>query len=102
MKYLKSEGFKQCKNDVCMFRHPVTRVKVLVWVDDNFARGVRRHTDAFWKKVHTKFGLKSFEYLETGVSRTFLGLNFLTSEISRMSHATELEHLFVHTDFLAI
>ena len=44
-------------------------------------RGVRRHTDAFWKKVVTKFGLKSFEYLETGVSRTFLGLNFLKSKL---------------------
>ena len=81
VKFLVSEGFKQCKNDVCMFRHPVTRVKVLVWVDDNFARGVRRHTDVFWKKVDEKFGLKSFEYLETGVSRTFLGLNFLKSRL---------------------
>lgn len=81
-KHLLSEGFKQCKNDVCMFRHPVTLVKVLVWVDDNFVRGVRRHTDAFWKKLDEVFGLKSFEYLETGVSRTFLGLNFLKSSLN--------------------
>ena len=56
-------------------------MKVLVWVDDNFARDVRKHTDVFWKKVNAKFGLKSFEYLETCVSRTFLGLNFLKSKL---------------------
>ena len=43
-KHLISEGFKQSENDVCMFRHPVTRVKLLVWIDDNFVRGVRTHT----------------------------------------------------------
>ena len=73
--WLTSQGYVQCKNDVCLFIHPITRVKVLLWVDDNLARGERKHTDAFWAAVDKRFGLKSYSYLENGVSRTFLGVN---------------------------
>ena len=77
--WLVSQGFVQCKNDVCLFKHPVTRVKVLLWVDDNLARGERKHTDAFWTAVDKRFGLKSYSYLELGVSRTFIGVSLLKS-----------------------
>ena len=76
------KGFTQCKNDVCLFRHPVTRVKLLLWVDDIFARGVRNHTDAFWTEVNARFGLKSSEYLDLGVTRTFIGVNLLKSKLN--------------------
>ena len=45
VRWLLSQGFVQSKNDVCLFRHPISRVKVLVWVDDVFMRGVRTRTD---------------------------------------------------------
>ena len=79
--WLTEQGFVQSKNDVCLFRHPVTRVKVLLWVDDNLARGVKHHTDAFWKAVDERFGLKSHEYLNLGVSRQFIGVNLLKSKL---------------------
>ena len=75
------KGFVQSKNDVCLFRHPVTRVKVLLWVDDNMARGLRKYTDIFWKEVDAKFGLKSFDYLGLGISRRFIGVNMLKSKM---------------------
>ena len=31
----KVQGFEQSKNDVCAFRHPITRLKVGLHVDDN-------------------------------------------------------------------
>ena len=75
-------GFTQCKVDVSLVRHPVTRVKLLLWVDDIFARGVRKHTDAFWTEVDARFGLKSTEYLDLGVTRTFVGVNLLKSKLN--------------------
>ena len=81
-RWLVGKGFVQCKNDVCLFRHPVTRVKVLLWVDDILARGVRRHTDVLWNEVDEKFGLKHREYLKCGVSRTFIGVSMLKSRLN--------------------
>ena len=79
--WLKDKGFTQCKNDVCLFRHPVTRVKVLLWVDDNLIRGARKHTDILWKQIDERFGLKHREYLDVGVSRTFIGVSLLKTKL---------------------
>ena len=76
------KGFDQCKNDVCLFRHPETKVKLLLWVDDNLMRGARRHTDKLWDDMDAKFGLKHREYLEYGVSRTFIGTSLLKSKLN--------------------
>ena len=76
------KGFDRCKNDVCLFRHPVTKVKLLLWVDDNLMRGARRHTDKLWDDMDAKFGLKHREYLEYGVSRTFIGVSLLKSKLN--------------------
>jgi hypothetical protein len=69
------KGFVQSKNDVCMFRHPETRLKVLIHVDDNMSRGTRRHTQEFWSSLNEKFGLKSWAFVETGEQHRFLGSN---------------------------
>ena len=45
---VKEQGFVQSKNDVCLFRHPKTRLRVLMHVDDNLSRGERRHSTKFW------------------------------------------------------
>ena len=76
------KGFDQCKNDVCLFRNPVTGVKLLLWVDDNLMRGVKHHTDKLWAEIDAKFGLKHHEYLECGVSRTFIGVSLLKSKLN--------------------
>ena len=71
----------QSKNDVCLFRHPVTRVKALVWVDDVFMRGVRQHTSEVWAALDAKFGLKLVEYLGVGEERTFLKISMMQSKV---------------------
>ena len=75
------KNFTQCKNDVCLFRNSATGVKLLLWVDDNLMRGARCHTDKLWAEIDAKFGLKYHEYLEYGVSRTFIGVSLLKSRL---------------------
>jgi hypothetical protein len=70
---VKEQGFVQSKNDVCLFRHPKTRLKVLMHVDDNLSRGKRRHSTKFWQEMHERFGLKYWAFLETGEQRKFIG-----------------------------
>ena len=82
VKWLVSQGFVQSKNDVCLFRHPTTRVKVLIWVDDILMRGVKAHTDAVWAGIDKRFGLKEVEYLESGVERVFLGVTMMKSQMN--------------------
>ena len=77
-----SQGFVQSKNDVCLFRHPITRVKALVWVDDVMMRGVRKRTDVVWAALDAKFGLKCIEYLDMGVERTFLNISLMKSQLN--------------------
>jgi hypothetical protein len=73
------KGFDQCKNDVCLFR---LWVKLLLWVDDNLMRGARRRTDTLWDDMDAKFGLNHRDYLECGVSRTFIGTSLLKSKLN--------------------
>ena len=82
VKWLLSEGFVQSKNDVCLFRHPATRVKVLVWVDDVMMRGIRARTDVVWKAMDVESGLKVVEHLDLGVERTFLGVTLMKSSMN--------------------
>ena len=82
VKWLVSQGFVQSKNDVCLFRHPTTRVKVLIWVDDVLMRGVKVHTDVVWAGIDKRFGLKEVEYLESGVERVFLGVTMMKSQMN--------------------
>jgi hypothetical protein len=82
VKWLLSQGFVQSKNDVCLFRHPVSRVKVLVWVDDVLMRGIRSRTDIVWKALDAKYGLKVVEYLDLGVERTFLNISLMKSKMN--------------------
>ena len=57
-------------------------MKLLLWVDDNLMRGLRCHTDKLWDEIDAKFGLKHREYLEYGVSRTFIGVGLLKSRLN--------------------
>ena len=40
-------------------------------------RGARCHTDKLWAEINARSGLKHYEYLEYGVSRTFIGVSLL-------------------------
>ena len=55
---INDQGFVQSKNDVCLFRHPTTGLKVRIHVDDNLSRGTRECTAKFWEDMDKRFGLK--------------------------------------------
>ena len=68
-------GFVQSKNGVCLFRHPVTKLKVLIHVDDNMSRGTRACTAEFWEAMDKRFGLKHWSFIESGEQKRVLGVN---------------------------
>ena len=53
----------------------------MLWVGDNLVRGARKHTDILWKQIGERFGLKRREYLDVGVSRTFIGVSLLKTKL---------------------
>lgn len=57
-------GFEQVSNDQCLFRHPETRVRIVLHVDDLLVRGVRRHIDAFYEQLGKQFDLKPPKFME--------------------------------------
>ena len=72
---INDQGFVQSKNDVCLFRHPTTGLKVLIHVDDNLSRGTRECTTRFWEAMDKRFGLKHWSFIESGEQKRFLGVN---------------------------
>ena len=77
----KVQGFEQSKNDVCAFRHPITRLKVGLHVDDDMSRGRRDVTKKFWKELDQRFGLKHWGFLEMGKEVTFLGITLFKDQL---------------------
>ena len=71
---INDQGFHQSKNDVCLFRHPVTKLKVGTHVDDIKVKGKRHHTKDFWAALDAEFGLKSWAFVGPEGCR-FLGVN---------------------------
>ena len=45
-------------------------------------RGAHHHTEKLWDEMDAEFGLKHREYLEQGVSRTFIGVSLLKSKLN--------------------
>ena len=79
-----------------LFRHPNTKVKLLLWVDDNLMRGRKCHTDELWDDIDAKFGLKHRVYVDYGVSRTFIGINPANG-----THVEITEQTCARIDFLS-
>ena len=72
--YLIEEGFKQSKNDLCLFYNPDTKVRLGVHVDDIIARGSKRQTKLFWKKLDARFKLKEWDIVDYDNPLTYTGM----------------------------
>jgi hypothetical protein len=78
---VEDRGFEQSPNDVCLFRHPKTKLKVLLHVDDNKSRGRRAQTIESREALDKRFGLKHWSFLEMGGEKTFLGITLFKNVV---------------------
>ena len=72
--FLIEQGFQQSKNDLCMFSHPVTKMRLGVHVDDIIARGSRKQTTLFWEQLESKFALKEWDIVDCDTPLTYIGM----------------------------
>lgn len=59
-------GFEQGSNDKCVFRHPESKIRVAIHVDDFLVRGVRSRVEAFYAQLEKVFDLKPQRYIDDG------------------------------------
>ena len=86
--WLESEGYKQCKNDKCLFRgngqgqtkcddsvmFEGNGIALAVHVDDILTRGSRRATNLFWNKVQQQFDLKGWDIVDYDNPLVYTGM----------------------------
>ena len=66
-------GYKQGRNEPCVFRHPETDHRIVLFCDDFLCRGSRTVSEQFYAALADKFDCKDPTYLELGESLTFTG-----------------------------
>jgi hypothetical protein len=71
--WLLSEGFKQGKNDPCIFIK--VGIRVVLWVDDILVRATPTKTDEFYARLGKRFDVKDPEYLTPESPLCFLGFD---------------------------
>lgn len=59
-------AFVQGKNEPCCFRHPVTGLKVVLFVDDIITRGMPDVTEQFYRAIDAEYPLRSWSVLKPG------------------------------------
>jgi hypothetical protein len=67
-------GYEQRCNDRCLFVHPDTNHKVVLFVDDFLCRGSRESSEKFYSALKSRFDCKDETYLEDDQSLVFTGL----------------------------
>jgi len=72
--FLKSLGFRQCKNDVCLCVHKQRKMLVGTHVDDLLARANEHQSKWFWSKLEEKYKLKDWGFVRVGEPRIYCAL----------------------------
>ena len=67
--YLMDMGYKQGKNDPCVFTHPNTEHVIVLWVDDILSLADNDTARQFYKDLGARFEVKAPEYLTPGPCR---------------------------------
>ena len=80
-------GYRQGKNEPCVFRHPETGRRLVMFCDDFLCRGSRKVSEQFYAALISKFACKDPTYLELGGALTFTG-----TEISMQSEGQEVKY----------
>ena len=73
-------GFVQGKHEPCLFRHPVSGLRVVIYVDDVITRGDHAATVAFQELLGARFDCTPEEYLAVDNELDFLGFT-LSKEV---------------------
>ena len=79
--HLVSEGFRVGKNDPCVYVNPIiTKVRLVVVVDDILCRGSRQATEAFYTSLAARFKVQEPTFLTRAFIITYCGLGISLTE----------------------
>ena len=94
-------GYEQGKNEPCLFVHPETQHRIVLFSDDFLCRGSREVSEKFYAALAERFECKDPSWLSVGSPLTFTGMDI--SEVAgaegtvyRMDQARDLR------DFLTV
>ena len=73
-------AFVQGKNEPCCFRHPVSGLKVVLFVDDIITRGMPDVTKSFYTAMNAEYPLREWSVLRPGQPIKHLGFT-ITEEM---------------------
>ena len=68
-------GYKQGRNEPCLFVHPVTEHRVLLFCDDFLCRGSKEVSEQFYAALAKRFECKDPSWLSEGSPMTFTGMD---------------------------
>ena len=78
--WLVSIGFKQGKNEPCVFRHDELNITVASYVDDIACRGPRANVEKFMRMLGDRFQCKEVQWLGADAPLDHLGMVFFETE----------------------
>ena len=85
--HLVSEGFRVGKNDPCVYVNPITKVRLVVVVDDILCRGSCKATEAFYTALAARFKVQEPTFLTLTSIITYCGLDIsLTETLQKGQH----------------
>ena len=68
-------GYKQGKNEPCLFIHPVTQHRIVLFCDDFLCRGSREVSEKFYTALAERFECKDPTWLSVEDPMTFTGMD---------------------------
>ena len=68
-------GYKQGRNEPCLFVHPVTAHRVVLFCDDFLCRGSKEVSEQFYAALSERFECKDPSWLSEGSPMTFTGMD---------------------------
>ena len=68
-------GYKQGKNEPCLFVHPITQHRVALFCDDFLCKGSKEVSEWFCAALAERFECKDPTWLSVGSPMTFIGMD---------------------------
>ena len=68
-------GYKQGRNEPCLFIHPVTQHMIVLFCDDLLCRGSREVSEKFYTALAERFECKDPTWLSVESPMTFTGMD---------------------------
>ena len=80
------DSFIQGGNEPCVFRHPVTGLLVVLFVDDIITRGMPEVTEEFYARLNSKYALRSWGILSVNNPLKHLGFTITEQLVNGELH----------------